>query len=219
MDFEASADCHSARTVGLTVGWAGRYLVGAKFKLYVGVESNAPNVVLPVSLVIAQMLCVLVLALMLFLAVTIQLQGGLPSQTDSILLALFGGVAPIANAYGLNTNRVWTRIGLLSNLLGLLIIKYLLSYGFIVPNRSRLTLVVGSAAVFLAVLIFLYKNANVRAYYLAIRGLPIPDSLAIKQLKSSKGKLRMLGKFLGVAEILLLILALILFPLALAWLW
>ncbi len=219
MDFEASADCGSARNVGLIVGWAGRYLVGAKFKLYVGVESNAPHVVLPVSLVIAQMLCVLVLALVLFLAVTIQLQGGLPSQTDSILLALFGGVAPIANAYGLNTNRVWTRIGLLINLLGLLIMKYLLSYGFIIPNRSRLALVVGSTAVFLAVLIFLYKNANVRAYYMAIRGLPIPDSLAKKNLKSPKRKLRLLGKFLNVAEILLLILVLILFPLTLAWLW
>lgn len=219
MDFEASADCHFARTVGLAVGWVGRYLVGAKFKLLIGPESNAPDVMPPVSLVIAQMLCVLVLAFTLFLAVTIQLGSVPQNQVFLILIALIGGVLPIANAYGLNTNRIWTRVGLLANLLGLLFINYAMNYGFIIPNKSRMTLIIGSTGVILVSLIFLYRNANIRAYYLAIRGLPIPELLAIRLSKSASRKPRILGKFVYVAELVLLVLALILFPMALVWLW
>lgn len=215
MDFDASADCRSARAVVLAVGWAHRYLVGARFKLYVGPESNAPDVLPPIGLVVAQMLCVLVLALTLFLAVTIQLSSGPQNQTFLILVALIGGVLPIANAYGLNTNRIWTRIGLLVNLLGLLFITYTMNYGFIIPNKPRMTLVIGSTGIFLVSLIFLYRNANIRAYYLAIRGLPIPELLAIKLSKSASKKPRFLGKFVYVAELIILVLALILFPMAL----
>lgn len=101
------------------------------------------------------------------------------------------------------------------NLLGLLIITYTMNYGFIIPNKPRMTLVIGSTGIFLVSLLFLYRNANIRAYYLAIRGLPIPELLAIKLSKNASKKPRFLGKFVYVAELIILVLALILFPMAL----
>ena len=108
------------------------------------------------------------------------------SLSRQIGLALAGGVAPIAIAYGVMTNRRWTRAGILATVAAnIWFFEVVSDSPFTEQFFSNFRLSIGVAAWF-AVCVYFYFGAGPRAYYLVISGCPLPEDLRDVDLSAPK---------------------------------
>jgi hypothetical protein len=129
-----------------------------------------------------------------------------------ILLAVFGGVAPIAIAYGVMTNRRWSRL--------LIVVSAAMSvwiYAGGPPSGAMWSIVssswpVGAAvAVWLSITTYLYCAKKPRAYYLLLAGAPLPDNLRDVDLSPPRVVVRLMAYLSYLSEWVLMLLALAIF--------
>ena len=130
---------------------------------------------------------------------------------QQLALAGFGGVAPIVIAYGVMTNRVWTRIGAL---LAVLANIWVISVRPGTPILEQITSneVLGIAlAAWVGLALYLYTRKTARAYYLLVAGKPLPMELEGVDLSPPRVVVFAMDHLAILAEWILVILALAIF--------
>lgn len=133
------------------------------------------------------------------------------SEYQLISLALFGGVAPIAIAYGIMTNRRWTRPVILLTLLANLWL-FATPTGATSLEQFRLNSAAGVALLVWGLLaLYFYRRKTTRKYYLLIAGKSLPDELRGVDLSPPKALVFLLSHIAILAEWMLIVLALAIF--------
>jgi hypothetical protein len=132
------------------------------------------------------------------------------SPRTAIILALAGGVCPMLAAYGVVTNRRWTR--------ALVIIAIPITIYVIGVNQGMSLESMGTAPAMACLWLswgvlvgYLYFSRRARVYYLLIAGRPLPKELATIDLMPPLWFQRVIGLVPAIAEVALIILALALF--------
>ena len=157
------------------------YRIGARFRHPRIEEGNAPAIAPPLAIMMFIPIAALWLAFMLFYSATPDMILG-----RQIVLALLGGVAPIGIAYGVMTNRRWTRTGILATVAAnIWFFEVVSGMPFIEQLFSNLRLSIEVVA-WLALCVYLYSGAVPRAYYLLISGRPLPEELREVDLSPPK---------------------------------
>lgn len=178
------------------------YRIGARFRHPRIEEGNAPAIAPPLAIMMFIPIAALWLAFMLFYSATPGMSLG-----RQVVLALVGGVAPIALAYGVMTNRRWTRAGILATVIAnIWFFEVVSGMPFIEQLYSNPRLSIGVAA-WLALCVYFYFGAVPRAYYLLISGRPLPEDLSKVDLSPPKWLESGMQGLAAFAEWILIVLA------------
>ena len=126
-------------------------------------------------------------------------------------LAIFGCVIPMGIAYGVVTNRRWTRVATVFAL-GVCAISFWVDW----RSVNSVHFVNSASAAYLTVLWlvvagYLYGSKKARKYYMLIVGLPLPNSLAEVELAPPEWLGTVFSGLSFVAEWLLVVLAFVVF--------
>jgi hypothetical protein len=182
------------------------YRTGIKWRHPKNREGASPEIVPPLGIMVFIPLAAIWLPISLVYSFGAELD--VPRQ---ILLALFGGVAPIAIAYGVMTNRQWTRLVILATVL-INIWVYAAWRG--VPLSEQLgsnRSFVMSLFVWVALALYFYSWKTSRAYYGILSGKPLPDELKNLDWSPPKALAFLMGHLAAISEWVLILLAFAIF--------
>lgn len=143
--------------------------------------------------------------------------GGSFNTSQQIGMAVFGGVFPIGIAYGVMTNRRWTRIAILLTMAGN---TWLHATSPGLPLMEQLAssqLLDVLLITWAGLVIYLYGSKSSRAYYLLIAGRALPESLKSVDLSPPRVVVFLMARLAVLSEWILIVLALAIFGLLFFW--
>lgn len=151
-------------------------------------DGHAPWVAPPPVLVFAEVIFLAWLTLVLGIAVLEESLAG--ELADSLLLmtsaVLFGGLLPMLVSYGIATNRLWARLGLLITVMGIL---GLVAWYVDLPRQSlsiQVSAGLSGTILIAGVAWYLYGSPVARNFYAVLKGRYPSESVTVQPSEPSK---------------------------------